>query len=346
MRVVELMVDGQRIKLTTDDNVLRAINVGDLKPSTRVVIWEHDEEVFVGAAVDDPQLREVFPAHMLPVTPFKAQSTVVPEEPKASVEVLVEAGGEAVERATTVPVTPPGTEIVSVASSEEPRREPKETTAQPHVMVTQVHETPIVSPPAPGGDSMEAMEQRLLAARRLQMSQQLDREAGAAALSQKPRPWRHWLAKSLDLPILSNLSILIGGFVGLMIWPDAGPQAMLIGVPIFFMLEALIMKIFGATPGKALLNIKVRKNGQHIGFFAGIGRSIQSHVVGAGAWIPVLSVVVMLAARQRMLETGRSAWDLGAGNQVIYGKIGVLRWLIIIGIFVGLYLLVAATAGL
>lgn len=329
MRVIELLVDGQRIKLTTDENVARAIGVGDLKPATRVVIWESGEEDFVGAAMDDPRLRALFPPEMLPVDPVLSASEEEQDDAAADdgdipTPVLVPMP---LSRGKTSRSHAPYVPVVEVEPA----------------TVTRVKET-VVANPEPERDELE---RRLLAARLLH--EQMEREKAARialAKGLEPKPWRHWLAKCIDLPILVVLGSFSGALIGVMAFEEDPVAMTVLSIIMIFVVEALIMKIFGATPGKALLNIRVRKNGRHIGFFAGVGRSLQSHIVGAGAWIPLLSVLTMFAARRRMLELGRSAWDYGAGNEVTYGPIGVLRVLAILGIFVGLYMLVGMMSSL
>jgi len=370
MRIIELLVDGQRIKLTTDENVTRAVVVGDLKPATRVVIWEHDEEVFVGAAMDDPQLRALFPPEMFPavpgtqkITPVSQDAAAAPEIALAAVPALLEEQPVEAEpvRVTRVHETP----VVNSADADQEAFERRlEAARRFHermdrakaqsssapveakpARVTRVQDAPIVR--ASDATTEESLQRRLEAARLLH--EQMDREqAQQVAMSSgaKPRPWRHWVAKLIDLPFLVFAATLAGALLGGGFWPDQPAAIVIISIGMIFVIEALIMRVFGATLGKGLLNIQVRKNGRHIGFFAGIGRSLQSHIVGAGAWIPIISIVVMLGARTRMLEAGRSAWDLGAGNQVTYGKIGFLRAVGIIGFFVLAYLLLAAAGGL
>lgn len=311
MRVIELLVDGQRIKLTTDENVTRAINVGDLKPSTRVVIWQDDEEVFIGPAGDDRILKSLFPLHLQPVTPQTAGAAERSDGAR-----------------TVVPATPA-------------RTDDDDGDLRTDWVVTRVQERPVEPPPMqrqPPPD-YDAIQRRLQAERA--MAQQ---EAERAAAAIRPRPWRHWLAKLIDLPILLTVAVFFGIWLNaaLGIGGGAGFWAWLWAIPFVFVIEAAVMRVFGFTIGKALLNIQVRKNDRPIGFFPGLRRSFRSHVSGAALWIPVLNWIAMLSARSRMLRLGQSDWDRLAGNHLTYGPITPLRWLGIVGIVVatyGLYIL-------
>ena len=308
MRVIELLVDGQRIKLTTDDNIARAINVGDLKPSTRVIIWQDDEEVFVGPAGDDDILKSLFPLHLLPVTPQTADRAA--QGPAAT---------------TTVPATP-----VQAGDDDHARHA--------DWGVTKVQERPVEPPPVqrqPPPD-YDAIQRRLQAERA--MAQQ---EAERAAASIRPRPWRHLIAKLIDLPILAAAALFCAMWLNAALGFSGGPTflAWVWSIPLLFMIEAAVMRVFGFTLGKALLNIQVRKNDRTVGFFSGIRRSFRSHFSGAGAWIPVLNWITMLTARSRMLRFGKSDWDRLAGNHVTYGPITPLRW-------AGIFAAYAATYGL
>lgn len=153
----------------------------------------------------------------------------------------------------------------------------------------------------------------------------------------RPRPWRHWVGKFVDVNFLV-LAAILAASITQQIMDPYGYGYLWLGVPAFFIIDGLMMCIFGGSLGKLLVNIQVRKHGKNIGPISGTKRSIHSHVVGAALWIPFLSILTMLGHYGKLKANGRSQWDIAAGNAVYYGPIGFLRWICII-LFLSAYAL-------
>lgn len=287
MRVIELMVDGQRVKLTTDQNIMRAVERGDLTPTSRVVITEHDDEVFIGEAIRDETLAAIFPAHMQPRAPK-------PTKVKSSTQQPADNDHPAKAMSPTVKV----------------ERSKK---SAPSVPLTVSEKS---------GDEVQVYANESVA------------DTGMAEKSHvlPPRPWRHWVGKFVDLNFLALGAFVVAAIIQSILDPSGAGYAWLC-VPLFFILDGLMMHIFGGSLGKLLVNIQVRKNGRNIGLISAVKRSLHSHVVGAGLWLPIVSIVMMLGHYGTLKDKGRSEWDINAGNAVVYGPVGFVRWLVIILFF-------------
>jgi hypothetical protein len=111
-------------------------------------------------------------------------------------------------------------------------------------------------------------------------------------------------------------------------------SALALWIPI----EAALLAAFGYTPGKALLRVRVsNKNGSCLSFGQALARSFGVWLMGLGTGlIPLITLVTCLVARNRLSRRGVTNWDRAGRFQVTHRKVGMMRTLIIIGVFAGL----------
>lgn len=86
--------------------------------------------------------------------------------------------------------------------------------------------------------------------------------------------------------------------------------------------EALLLSTWGTTPGKALLQVRLRqKDGAKLGYGAAWQRSLWVLVRGMGVGIPIIAIFTMLNARRTLVEQGETSWDRTGDFQVTHGDI-------------------------
>lgn len=344
MRVVELRVDGQRVSLSSEDRVLHAIARGDLKIDTRVIITEDGDEVFVGEAGKTPLLRQMM-AHLAvenvpPATdpvgwlsaPFVDKQAADPRLPAIAVQagaavpgtpVLASLASVKAAPLADVTVTTPRRPLVKRAVGQRPPSVLVQTGAAVPVTPTHVGLASVTAGSLADGPAATPWR----------------RQVAPLMVSDPPRPWRHFWAKQIDVPLTMFVaaigwSIVFAangaydyGWIPFLAWLS------------FIPLDALSMSIFGTTAGKALFHIQVTKKSKKLNIFSSLSRSFRAYVFGAFVGLPVLCLIAMASAMGSMKRLGASAWDVEAGNVVTYGKIGFGAGLLIFVLFAAIALM-------
>lgn len=334
MRVVELRVDGQRVSLSSEDRVLHAIERGDLKIDTRVIITEDGDEVFVGEAGKTPLLRQMMAHLAVENAPPAAEAVAWPSVPfvdKQAADPRLPV--VAAQSGMGVPVTPalladakvttPGQPLVKRAVGQRPPAVLVQTGAAAPVTPASVSPGSVTA--APPADAPVATPWR--------------QQAALSMVSDPPRPWRHFWAKQIDVPLTMFVAAI--GWSIVFAANDAYDYDLIpfLAWLSFIPLDAVSMSIFGTTAGKALFRIRVTKKSKKLNIFSSLARSFRAYVFGAFIGLPVLSLIAMASAMGSMKQLGASAWDVEAGNVVTYGKIGFGAGLLIFVLFASIALM-------
>ncbi|UMY17079.1 RDD family protein [Methylobacterium organophilum] len=137
-----------------------------------------------------------------------------------------------------------------------------------------------------------------------------------------PHPWRRYAARLLDLNLAAVCLLLLLLAVSVLLGPDrfaalkafAGTKAggFLIGFAALVLaipLNAELLVRFGATPGKALLGLRVLRDGRRIDRGTALRRELSVALRGQAVGLPVLDGVATALAYRRLTKTGRTAWD-------------------------------------
>ncbi len=157
--------------------------------------------------------------------------------------------------------------------------------------------------------------------------------------------WRRFWARQLDYILWSTC---VGGFLGLGA-PDLlerintlllGFLTLLAWIPV----EAGWLFLFGTTPAKALLGIRVQtRAGANPPFGDGLQRGALLFFYGLGMALPLVQFVALVLAYRRLLQRGETRWDAEMGTLVAFGPLSPLR----VGLYVViiLFFLVLAVLG-
>ncbi len=102
--------------------------------------------------------------------------------------------------------------------------------------------------------------------------------------------------------------------------------------------EAVLIYLFGTTPGKALFGIRVvNRDGGRLTPGLSFARSYYVYAAGMGFYISPLVLIGMVFGLVRLLASGRCLWDHHLGSQVEHAPIGILRIVLAIGAVFALF---------
>lgn len=132
---------------------------------------------------------------------------------------------------------------------------------------------------------------------------------------QLSHPWRRFFARSLDLALCTTLWELL--FVlGLRINPStdagriAGLASTLLGFLTMLFLEPLLLRLFAATPGKALFGLRLTDaDGAHLSYAEGLSRTWRVIWRGLGLNIPVYRLVRLWKCYKTCCAGETESWD-------------------------------------
>lgn len=168
-----------------------------------------------------------------------------------------------------------------------------------------------------------------------------------AATGRQVRPWVRYWARMLDVTLFSII-------MGVVIAPFHGSlfrvNEILLGMAILFtyvFVEPCMLSSWGTTPGKALLNIRVRKNnGDKPTYAEAITRALNVWTGGLGLGIPIVALFAQIYAYNRLTKDKITSWDKEGGFTVSHRVIGTGRIVATILIFLPiLFLVVLGQAG-
>ncbi len=95
--------------------------------------------------------------------------------------------------------------------------------------------------------------------------------------------------------------------------------------------EAVLIRLFGTTPGKWLLKTSVTDHFQlRPKFIIAFKRSLSAWCNGMGMGVAFIAPFTMAAAAFRIKKKGKTVWDSDSGILVRHGKITRLRWGVIL----------------
>jgi len=95
------------------------------------------------------------------------------------------------------------------------------------------------------------------------------------------------------------------------------------------LVEAGFLALWGTTPGKWLMQVRVRQhNGKKLTYFGALGRALSVWMRGEGFHIPIVCLFTCLTAYNRLKEKEITSWDENGEFIVSHRRIGFFRALI------------------
>ncbi len=120
----------------------------------------------------------------------------------------------------------------------------------------------------------------------------------------------------------------------------ARPEMLALARTLFFamigwqVLEGVLIHLFGTTPGKALLGIRVAEpDGERVPLPRSLARAFAVYVLGAGFYQFPFILIGMVFSFFRLTATGISLWDQYLRTRVEHAPLGPGRILLAIGVF-------------
>ncbi len=155
------------------------------------------------------------------------------------------------------------------------------------------------------------------------------------------RPWIRYWARTIDIFLFALLAGFVLGFIvpALFEINDFVFNIVLLALMTFY--EAACLALFSATPGKAMLRVRVTQpDGSRLTFGAALARAFRVLVRGLGVGIPLVALITQIVGYQNLTRDGITSWDRDGNVLVSHQTIPAWRGLLIV---IGM---VAAIAGL
>ncbi|QBG85416.1 RDD family protein [Xanthomonas oryzae] len=162
----------------------------------------------------------------------------------------------------------------------------------------------------------------------------------------RAHPWRRYFARSFDTFALGLLMwFSIGIVVGTVSPPlysalvaPVSSKVLLSGILTSLLLMPMLaiwIGLCGTTPGKWLFGVRVlRADGYALGFADALRREGRVFVFGMGLCVPLISMMTQLFALVKLINAGKTSWDLKAGWVVTHRPTG--RWQITLYVVAGI----------
>jgi len=147
------------------------------------------------------------------------------------------------------------------------------------------------------------------------------------------RPWVRYWARTIDLVLFGILSGIV---LGLTYHSALGMNDLIFGIilaSLYVFVEPCMLSSWGTTPGKALLNVSLRKqDGSKLKYADALSRSFKVWMRGFGFGIPIVVLVTLITAHAELARAGITSWDKDGGFRVTHNIIGAGRIIAIIAI--------------
>lgn len=169
--------------------------------------------------------------------------------------------------------------------------------------------------------------------------------SGHVAEGPQIRPWVRYWARTLDFIVF----FLVVGSVAAGVFPELTQMHdTLIGIiflAAYNLYEPAMLALFGATPFKALLRVRVRnKDGSKLSYGQGLRRTLSVWFAGQGLGIPIAALITNIHAYNRLTGQGITSWDQSGNLTVSHQPVQWYRWLVAIGVFVAFIALIVISA--
>jgi len=168
-----------------------------------------------------------------------------------------------------------------------------------------------------------------------------------------PRPWPRLGARLTDvlvsLWVVLNVASAIPALAARVPTDPTGISAAdqfvmtaVLGV-VVVVLEGLLLHLLGTTPGKSLFAVRVTTaEGGRLSLGQSFQRAGRAWVLGMGAGLPILTIMVPIAGYFRLASRGRTIWDEALDLRVEHGELTAGRALAIAGFILMLLLMLGA----
>lgn len=164
-------------------------------------------------------------------------------------------------------------------------------------------------------------------------------------------PWRRYFAKMIDVWVMGLPPLFIIALIIAVIAPEASEGferlvdnsfvALIVVFGCWLFWEALLLSLFGSTPGRLLLGLKVRdaRSGARLSFGTALTRGVLVLVQGMAVGVPIIALVTHICAYNRLTSTNTTLWDASSDSIVGAQPFGALRTALVTVIVASLMIL-------
>lgn len=152
--------------------------------------------------------------------------------------------------------------------------------------------------------------------------------------------WARWLARSFDVLVMVPVGIVLYIPLYLSMETLTGPTQEWLQTPIvaaiietlamlvlILVVEPIFVSAAGATPGKWIMGIRVRKpDGRRLGYFSALARTGSAMTFGLALGIPLLQFVAAVLGRAQLLTNGYTIWDKQTNARILHRRRNVFVW--------------------
>lgn len=152
-------------------------------------------------------------------------------------------------------------------------------------------------------------------------------------------PWVRYWARTLDLMLFGIALVAVFALVSFEQFEKTSDILFsMIVITLWIFVESIMLSVWGTTPGKSFFKITLQKtDGSTIGISEAFLRSFRVAWRGLAVGIPLLSFLTLLRACDRLSQEGSTSWDLDGGFNVVRQRIGRLRVVLAVIVFVALF---------
>ncbi len=158
------------------------------------------------------------------------------------------------------------------------------------------------------------------------------------------RPWVRYWARTFDMTFLF---LAVGGILGV-VAPDAlddkvfGNLFGFVCLAAWVLIEPLHLVSGGTTPGKWLFRTRVvTTDGRRLTYEDALMRSFRVWWRGMGVGAPIISLITLIAAHEKLTRNGVTSWDREGNFTVVHKRLGPGRVVAIAFVCIAICALIA-----
>jgi hypothetical protein len=150
------------------------------------------------------------------------------------------------------------------------------------------------------------------------------------------RPWVRYWARTLDFLVFC-LVVGVGAAIVAPEFLDTNDTLLTVALlALYNLYEPALLALFGTTPFKALLKVRVRnKDGSKLSYGQALRRTMIIWFAGQGLGIPIAALITNIHSYNRLTKQGITSWDQSGQLTVSHRPVQWWQWLCVIAVLVG-----------
>jgi hypothetical protein len=151
------------------------------------------------------------------------------------------------------------------------------------------------------------------------------------------RPWVRYWARTCDFLAFALISGVVLEFAAPQVLEIPDTAFGIILMAAYNFVEPVMFAVWGTTPAKALLKVRVRnQDGSKLTYAQAFRRILKVWIRGEGLGIPVITLVTHITSYSRLNNHGITSWDAEGAFVISHQQIAWWRWFIMIFLLVAI----------